>query len=609
MLHINTKLRKEAHTIIQQGEINENPEMCATTKIAAGIAEGGIRNEPDLAIYRMKGDGSNVTDLKNPAVNFTFKNISYKDIIKNVTQSFKSGQMTAILGPSGAGKTTYLKIISGRKQKTAGTILLNGQEIKQKELRKRVAYVHQEDHLYPVLSAKEMLSYTIQMKSPEESNPDGLADKLLEDVDMIDAKDTLIGDPLEGMAGLSGGERKRLSVAQELVSCPEILFLDEPTSGLDAYTSESLIIHLKNLARQGMLVVMTIHQPSSEIFHMFDNIVLMKNGYIVYSGSPQECVESLEASGMPCPKYTNPADHLFRILGRFPEENYKAQAPESLDMDPVDANKRPQTLSSLLYESKILISRTVLCSFRNKKYLLAKCGHALFVSLITGMFLYNIPAKQPHQIETNVIGCYRTITMATFGSFSYGAISILFSDRKIFIKEYSSNYYTFLPYFVSKVVVDFLITCMHPFVGTPIVFYLSGIGSAYHILGCLLLGATAHSLGVLVASLVDTSEIALAVFPAFAYLINMLTGTDVDPDSIIPGLALLQFISPPRHAYNIMIKLHYSGASNISPRLQALVDGFVSIYTSMCVLIATYMVLIVLAAYCLKRKVMQLAKG
>ncbi|KAI5161017.1 ATP-binding cassette, subfamily G (WHITE), member 2 [Nematocida ausubeli] len=607
----NTSLHKE--TVERNlDEINgaEHPEISASTH------QTNIENSMHAGVHAMRGSvysrealEMEVADAKKSSVSFTFKNISYKNIIKDVSQSFKSGQMTAILGPSGAGKTTYLKIISGRKQKTMGKIVLNGQEIKQKELRKRVAYVHQEDHLYPMLTAKEMLSYTIRLKTPAEKNQDELAEKLLAEVGMAHVGDTLIGDPLEGVAGLSGGERKRLSVAQELVSRPEIIFLDEPTSGLDSYTSESLIIHLKNLARSGMLIVMTIHQPSSDIFHMFDNIIMMKNGQIAYSGSPKDCVQSLGAFGLPCPKYTNPADHLFRIINQLPPQQEKSEKLEEEGVDSLENMSKKFTLSSFLYETKVLLSRTVLCSIRNKKYLFAKLGHALFVSLITGMFLYDIPSKQAYQIETNVVGCYRTITMATFGTFSYGAISILFSDRKILIKEYGSNYYTFMPYFISKVLVDFMITCMHPFIGTPIIFYLSGIGSVAHLFGCLLLGATAHSLGVLMASLVDTSEIALAIFPAMSYFINMLTGTDVDPESIISGLSHLQYISPPRHAYNIMIKLHYAGRTDLSDRINGLVNEFVSIYTSMTILFITYIILIIAAGYCLKRKIMKLAQG
>jgi ABC-type multidrug transport system ATPase subunit len=613
MLQIDTQPHKDAQKNREETERTTSP----------GIPTARTKQKPEEQkkdhlkhtnnLHKQTKNSSNHISAKDTLSNrITFKEITYKSIIKNISHTFKSGEMTAILGPSGAGKTTYLKIAAGRKRKTAGQIVLNGQEIKQKELRKKVAYVHQEDHHYPNLTAKEMLVYTIKLKSPTESNPSELADRLLSEMGMAHVKDTLIGDPLEGDAGLSGGERKRLSVAQELISCVDTLFLDEPTSGLDSYTSESLIIHLKSLSQMGILVAMTIHQPSSDIFYMFDNIIVMKDGYIVYSGSPANSLRYLEEIGHGCPKYTNPADHIFRVLNKLPAPDTKSVNIDcTSEIDLIDEHiKKKTTLFTLWHEIKILISRTALCSIRNKRYIYAKSGHALFVALITGLFLYNIPAKMPHQIETNVIGCYRTITMATFGSFSYGAISILFSDRKIFLKEYGSHYYTFLPYFISKLVVDFMITAMHPIVGVPIVFYLSGIGSVSHMLGCLLLGGTAHALGVLISSFVDTSEIALAIFPGFAYFINMLTGTDVDPDSIVSWLKYLQYISPPRHAYNIMIKLHYQQSNEpLSPRIAGLVNGFVSIKTSVFSLIMTYFILITLAGYSLRHRVKILAKG
>ncbi|KAI5186982.1 hypothetical protein NEHOM01_1840 [Nematocida homosporus] len=608
-------------------------------------------------------------------LDLTFEKIRFKDVLDNLSDTLQSGQMTAILGPSGAGKTTLLKILAGRKQKSSGQIALNGQELSERMIRKCTAYVHQENHLIDTLTVREMLMYTVRLKAPQEQDPEGLVQALLDTLHLTHAQHVRIGDPINGGAGISGGERKRLSVAQELISMPGILFLDEPTSGLDAHTSESLVLHLKHLANAGLLVAMTIHQPSSDVFGLFDKIILIRSGGIVYSGPMSECLLYLEALGLPCPKYTNPADHLFRVLDRLPlwpgKEHVPALTNESLlaslklsSLAAVDArstiqalpndtpidlaeqnsddstmalrtrlsntatilNTMSQTLphhptakqntasflSSLATtarETQILTSRNFLCAYRNKKYMIAKCGQALFVAAVTGTFLYNIPAQKDYQIETNVNGCFWAVTMGVFGSFSYGAITVLFSDRKIFIKEYGSNYYCFSAYFIAKVMVDFIITCVHPLVAVPIVFACARIGSVFHVFGCVVLGGVGHSLGLLVASAVDTAEIALAIFPAIVYPINLLTGNSIDPETLVPWVRFLQYASPTRHLFNIMFKSYYHNKTNLSPKTLSMLNTFITIEQSLAILIFAYFILIFLAGITLKRKVTRQANG
>ncbi|OAG28851.1 hypothetical protein NEDG_00990 [Nematocida displodere] len=544
-----------------------------------------------------------------PPFVFSFEDIAYKNVLHSVSNSLESGKMTAILGPSGAGKTTLLKIISGRKRQTRGVISSNGHKLSSKQIRKQTAYVHQENHLLPLLKVKEMLEYTIKLKAPKEEDPGALADTLLKTLDLYHVKDTRIGDPIQGSSGISGGEMKRLSVAQELISMPNTLFLDEPTSGLDSKISESLLLHMKNLARSGMLVALTIHQPSSDIFHMFDNIILMRSGNIIYSGSVPNCIVYLEQLGHPCPKYTNPADHIFRVFEHFPSSPTHMYAGEQTKVPKHrTVRHKKTTYTQIARETRIIISRNFICGVRNKKYLLAKVSQAMVIGMVTSILLYNIPGQIDHQQETNTLGCFWAISMGIFGSFSYGAVSVLFSDRKLFIKEYSSNYYSFTAYFIAKVVVDFIITCVHPLVAVPMILLSARIGSIMHIVTCLLLGAVGHSLGLMVASLLDSVEIALAVFPAVVYPINMLTGTAVDTESIVKPLKFVQYLSPTRHAYNIMVKLHYRGETDVSPKIESQLRTFLSIEESFCVLLCGYVVLILLASFFLKRKVLAQTK-
>lgn len=560
---------------------------------------------------------------------FTFENIRYKNVIKGVSQKIEGGKMTAILGPSGAGKTTLLKIISGRKKKSSGVIHIGGKAFSEKVIRKKAAFVHQESDLISSLTVKEMLVYTIRLRRPEEINPDALAESLLRKLGLSHVKNSLIGEPIAKKTSISGGERKRVSIALELVSMPQILFLDEPTSGLDSYTTESLIFHLKNLADKGLLIAMTIHQPSSEVFSMFDNVIFMSKGNIVYSGPPEMCISYLESLGLSCPQYCNPADYIFRVLDQMPPiytsfTDSTLQAPietENTTENIIEntnvientnttaiKKRRKRSFRKILQETRILMSRTLLCGARTKKYFIAKIFQAMVMAIVTGGLMYNIPGRKDYQIETNVCGCFWAISMGIFGSFSYGAITVLFVDRKMFLKEYGSNYYSFYSYFIAKVAVDFLVTSIFSLFGVPFIFLLTRIGSPLHLFACFCLSAVAHALGFFVGSFTDSSEVALVVFPGIVYPINFLTGNTVDTESIISWLKHIQYISPTRHLYNIMIKLHYANEKNISPRIQSLLDTFISVQGSFIFLILTYLILISSACLIMKRNVLQHAK-
>ncbi|KAI5190790.1 ATP-binding cassette, subfamily G (WHITE), member 4 [Nematocida sp. AWRm77] len=570
---------------------------------------------PHLEDRKEKKEGEEVSVRKQKKkFVFSFEDIRYKDILQNITETMHSGKMTAILGPSGAGKTTLLKIIGGRKQKTGGRILLNGKELTSRKVRKHIAYVHQENHLFPQLTVKEMMMYTIRLKAPKEKEPEKLAHRLLEALGLKHIMNSYIGDPLQDKGSISGGEMKRLSVALELISTPGILFLDEPTSGLDSHMSESLVQYMKKLTASGLLVGMTIHQPSSDVFNMFDNVIVMRKGGIVYSGSIPGCIEYLERLGHPCPQYTNIADHIFRVMEQLPllgqREKYRGEEERKEDGQ---VHSRKATFGGILQETKILISRNFLSGVRNKRYILAKWMQALIIGSVTGSLMYNIPGKEAHQRETNVHGCYWAISLGIFGAFAYGAVSILFVDRKILIKEYGSNYYNFISYFIAKVLVDYAMTCVYPIVSVPLIFLLTGIGSATDILACFLVGAVGHALGIFVSSAVDASEVALAILPGIVYPINMLTGSAVDTQSISSWLQFSQYLSPTRHSFNIMVKTHYQNHPKdlleSGGRTRSAMEGFLTVGGSFMFLIVYYLLLIVGAGVILKRKISMQSKG
>ncbi|RKO86856.1 P-loop containing nucleoside triphosphate hydrolase protein, partial [Blyttiomyces helicus] len=221
------------------------------------------------------------------------------------------GQLVAIMGSSGAGKSTLLNCLSGRVSvgHLTGNIHLNGRQRNPRTWKKTVSFVEQDDIMYASLTVRETLRFAAQLRLPSSRYTDeqkfAKAEEILRSLRLTKAADTFIGD---GMTrGISGGERKRTAIGQELVGDPEILFLDEPTSGLDSNSAFMVIENVKSEAvRTNRIVILTIHQPSHEILALFSSVILLSAGSVVFYGPPDDALAHFSGLGIPCPPRKNP---------------------------------------------------------------------------------------------------------------------------------------------------------------------------------------------------------------------------------------------------------------------------------------------------------------
>ncbi|XP_050299547.1 ATP-binding cassette sub-family G member 1 [Anthonomus grandis grandis] len=236
----------------------------------------------------------------------------YKKIIKGVTGHFKSGELAAIMGPSGAGKTSLLNVLTGYQTSGVQGVIKckNGRKSKigVNQYKNDSCYILQDDHLFSYFTVYEIMASTTQLKIAGLSSEkiDCLIRDILNTLGLINAKNTLCGS-------LSGGQKKRLSMALELIDDPPILFLDEPTTGLDSSAATQCILLLKTLAERGRTIVCTIHQPSATLYHTFSQVYVMAQGKCLYQGAPANTVPYLASQGFICPKYHNPADFLIEV--------------------------------------------------------------------------------------------------------------------------------------------------------------------------------------------------------------------------------------------------------------------------------------------------------
>jgi ABC-type multidrug transport system ATPase subunit/ABC-type multidrug transport system permease subunit len=249
-----------------------------------------------------------------------FSNVAYnlngKEILSGIQGMAHPGEITAIMGASGAGKTTFLDILARKNKRghVAGEFYVNGEKVNDTDYKNATGFVDQEDTMLPTLTVHETIVTSALLRLPKDMTRAAKEQRVLEvekELGIHHIRDSLIGSEEGNGRGISGGEKRRVSIACELVTSPSILFLDEPTSGLDAYNAYNVIECLVTLAKTyKRTVIFTIHQPRSNIVALFDRLVLLAQGKTVYSGPLHQCQDYFDQIGYNCPPGFNIADYL-----------------------------------------------------------------------------------------------------------------------------------------------------------------------------------------------------------------------------------------------------------------------------------------------------------
>ncbi|XP_038876291.1 ABC transporter G family member 21-like isoform X2 [Benincasa hispida] len=238
-----------------------------------------------------------------------------RTILNGVSGVVRSGELLAMLGTSGSGKTTLLTALAARLPgKISGAITYNDKPFSS-SMKRKIGFVSQDDVLYPHLTVLETLTYAAMLRLPKELSRDekvAQAETIIVELGLTRCRNSVVGGGL--LRGISGGERKRVSIGHEMIVNPSLLLLDEPTSGLDSTTAQRIVATLRGLARGGRTLVMTIHQPSTRLYSMFDKVVVLSDGSPIYSGPAARVMPYFESIGYVPPfNLINPADFLLDL--------------------------------------------------------------------------------------------------------------------------------------------------------------------------------------------------------------------------------------------------------------------------------------------------------
>ncbi|XP_065856266.1 ABC transporter G family member 15-like [Euphorbia lathyris] len=237
-------------------------------------------------------------------------------LVKGATGFALPDRIMAIMGPSGSGKSTFLDALSGRLSPNvimSGNVMLNGKKIS--TACRSISYVTQEEHLLGTLTARETLTYSARLRLPRtmtNTEIDQVVEETMITIGLEESGENRVGN--WHSRGISGGEKRRLSIGLEMLTEPHLMFLDEPTSGLDSASAFFVIQALRNVALDGKIVICSIHQPSSFVFDLFDDLCLLSSGDTIYFGEAKAAIQFFADAGFPCPTRRSPSDHYLRCI-------------------------------------------------------------------------------------------------------------------------------------------------------------------------------------------------------------------------------------------------------------------------------------------------------
>jgi ABC-type multidrug transport system ATPase subunit len=438
------------------------------------FAKGGsVKSQLGHPIYYSDISSSFMSEKSFHKLSFTIKNLTFSfgdgnTAVNNVSFSVEEGNMLGILGASGSGKTTLLNLMSGIQKPTSGTIQLNGLEISKNasDIEGVFGYVPQDDLLIEDLTVFENLYFAASQCFGNKSKKEivQITDQMLISLGLYEKRDLKVGSPLNKV--ISGGQRKRLNIALELIREPSVLFLDEPTSGLSSRDSENLMDLLRDLTLKGKLIITVIHQPSSEIFKMFDKVVILdQGGHMAYFGNPVESViyfktldAQINSSIGECPSCGNVnPETIFNIIdtqvvdefGRYtdkrkvkPEEwatsfsiNHPFVPVAEVNEPPHKNLEKPSWLKQFL----IYITRDFKSKIANRQYLLLTLLEAPTLGFILSFIIRYIPDPTYNSYiffdnENIPIYIFMSLIVALFLGLTISAEEI-FRDRKILRRE------------------------------------------------------------------------------------------------------------------------------------------------------------------------------
>ncbi|PVU88009.1 hypothetical protein BB559_005768 [Furculomyces boomerangus] len=540
------------------------------------------------------------------------KKKEWKTILKDVSGSIEEGDMVAILGSSGSGKTTLLNVLSGRitTGKLEGEVLYNGKKRVPYLFKKEIAYVEQDDLLFSALTVKETFSYSANLRLDSKDYPPEekkcRVDTLINSLRLDKVKDSIVVGVKN--RGISGGERKRVSIGVELLSDPHMIMMDEPTSGLDSSSAETFINLVRKITRENKKIsIASIHQPSARVFNLFDKVILLSGGEIIYFGPVDKSIDYFSQAGFRIPEYENPADYFISLVTvdtESPEtteksverietlkthwKNYLQKNPENLvynEQIPGESRSIQTTTNEdqVTYVSEdagvvsrkgrawsnswgkeeyILLHRSWKRQLRDKSVITSFMASGITTMLLIGFTFFN-PGVGFAQAQ-NKIGLIFLISVNMLFPIVMPILPILITERDIMLRERASRAYRVSTFMFSVILTMLPIVILSTLIMLTGIYFLAKfqyLAYKYFIFIGISITTILCSFGfaLLVSAVSSKVEVAAIVSPLILSIFLIYGGNLVNSNTIPAVLGWLKYISYVYYTYSALMQNEFTG--------------------------------------------------
>ncbi|KAG6390484.1 hypothetical protein SASPL_148219 [Salvia splendens] len=624
----NSKIKRRSLDLISNKDTSKITPLCKAKSfnshfVAEMFDEQCSDNPPTnekrglLSLYQSNSSSSlhGLPDVtKSGKFLLYFKDVNYnvrlnsskiveKHIVQGVSGSIFPGEVLALMGPSGGGKTTLLNLLSGRVKCDGGIITYNDR-LYTKSLKRRIGFVLQDDTVFPHLTVKETLTYSALLRLPNSLSKQQKTERamdVLSQLGLEKCQNTMVGGN-KGVRGVSGGEKKRVCIGNEILLNPSLLFLDEPTSGLDSTTALRIIQMLQDIAQGGKTVVTTIHQPSSRLFSIFDKLILLSNGCSLYFGKASDAMRYFSSIGCLPLIAMNPAEFLIDLASgnvkdkSLPSElqhkflpsdvhKYLLEAYESRASSTMEKMMKLDEITTLNYHKPgrrsnmsdagecgaswiaqfCILFRRGLKERRHEYLSSLRVIQVISIAVITGSIWWNTNATSSPNSPQDQAGLlfFISVYWAFFPVFT--AIFTFPLERAMLSKERSVGMYKVSAYLVARNASDLPLDLLLPVVFLTTIYFMVGLKHTFAAFSLTLLSIflsiiAAQGLGLSIgAAFMDVKK--ATTLASVTVMTFMLSG-GFFITRVPRFMRWVRYISLNYHTYKLLLRIQYGSGED-----------------------------------------------